>query len=107
MKLYKNDHNAVEIILVNDCTYKQFIHIAQAVEEHLNIRYVEKIGHHDSYYWDFEFNSDFNTIHYQTFCGVRIFAQNYNLITPSTDTEIATLTEIIKILKENKISELF
>jgi len=107
MKLHQNENNATEIIICDDCSYDKFIDIAQLVKKVLSINYINKIGDLDSHYWDFKFKNTLYTIHYNTFCGVRIFYEKYNLLSPSSYNEINTLTEITEILETNNISKFF
>ena len=105
MKLYRNENDAAEITICDDCNYDKFIDIAQLVKKFLSISYINKIGDLDSHYWDFKFKNALYTIHYNTFCGVCIHSEKYNLLSSSSYDEINTLTEIAEILETNNISK--
>lgn len=84
-----NESNVNEIVVCSDCSYNDFVSVAEIVKHSLDINYLKKIGDYESHYWDFEFDGVSITIHYNLYLGISIFPKK-----EQTPTEIRNQTMI-------------
>jgi len=100
MKLHETPTGIIEIEIIDNCSYDQFVSIAKRVKKQLGIEFVSKIGDLESYYWDFEFDKLLFTIHHNVFVGVSIYLPESKL-SPTETHKI--LNKVLNILQNNSL----
>lgn len=86
--------------ILDDSSRDKFEKIANFIERHYHISWLEKLTGLDQRYWDFTIKNETLTLHLEHYCGISLF--------PATDTvnyenAISITKEIVASLQEENI----
>ena len=98
MEITVRFNNVTELIIKDNSEYEFFYSFAEKLSQTLPIKYHNKLDDYDSLYWDFNYNSNKLTLHYNIYLGVSIFHDKGNA---ASQEENEILYSIKKILEEN------
>ena len=68
----RNDYGCIEAIIDENCGFDKFYGVAGLLTDKLNVNFTNKIDDSNTSYWDFIFNGQKLTLHYDIYNGVSI-----------------------------------
>lgn len=68
----RNHFGATEAVIDDNCGVSKFYAIAQTLSDDLNVTFINQVDDAESLEWDFLFNEQFLTLHYNIYAGVSI-----------------------------------
>ncbi|RYF85087.1 MAG: hypothetical protein EOO03_13830 [Chitinophagaceae bacterium] len=71
----KTNFGGTEAVIDDNCGISKFYAIANALSDHLQIKFLNQVDDADTLDWDFKYKNQFLTLHYNIFNGVSIYPQ--------------------------------
>lgn len=71
----KTNFGGTEAVIDDNCGISKFYAIANALSDHLQIKFLNQVDDADTLDWDFRYKNQFLTLHYNIFNGVSIYPQ--------------------------------
>ena len=72
----KTQNGGTEAVIDDNCGITKFYAIANTLAEHFQIQFMNQVDDADTLDWDFKYQDQFLTLHYNIFNGVSILPQH-------------------------------
>lgn len=95
----RNDYGCVEAVIDGSCGFDKFYGIAGLLAEKLNLQFTNKIDDLNSSYWDFRYNGQKLTLHYNVYDGVSILPVRLRRAAEKDNQAIKELAGLLQQLK--------
>ncbi len=73
----RTDFGCTEAVIDDDCGLKRFYEVAHILSEDLQILFLHKSDDFDSLMWEFNYNKQSLTLHYNIYTGISIFPKRF------------------------------
>ena len=91
-----------EAIIDGNCDFDKFYYVAEILEKDFNIKFTDKLNDFDTIYWDFSYNGNLLTLHYNIYLGVSIYPGKLKQATALENDAVVGLAQVIfdKLIKQ-------
>ncbi len=92
----RTDLGRTEVIIADDGSLKTFYHVAGVLNETLKIKFLNKEDEFDSINWEFKFQGQYLTLHYNIYNGIIVFPTKENTSATKDNKAIVDLANALE-----------
>lgn len=92
----RNHFGATEAVIDDNCGVSKFYAIAQTLSDDLQVTFINQVDDAESLEWDFLFNDQFLTLHYNIYGGVSIAPCKVNELNVENRAVLEVATYLVK-----------
>ncbi|MGB4776151.1 MAG: DUF3630 family protein [Daejeonella sp.] len=100
----RTDQGWTEVVIHEDCDIEVFYEIASILEKEFKILFIKKLNGLDCSYWDFNYEGQQLTLHYNIYMGVSIFPQSCKESSVLNNKKLLKIGELLIEKLDNNIS---